>query len=118
MARENEPIKKSRLSIASSFHESSTDISHSTSKGLITKSSSAFLAILACVTIALTIPHLHPQVPSEEIPSVIVTDHTNGTTEASPWTPQRRDNQTIEAALEAAVMGAFLADAASLGVQG
>ena len=118
MARENEPIKKSRLSIASSFHESSSDTSPSTSKGLITKSSTALLGILACVTIALTVPHLYPQVPSEELSSVIVTDHPNGTTEASQWTPRRRANETIEAALEAAVMGAFLADAASLGVQG
>ncbi len=35
-----------------------------------------------------------------------------------PGSEQKRENTTVEAALEAAVMGAFLADAASLGFQG
>ena len=37
---------------------------------------------------------------------------------SGPFSASRRDNTTLEAALEASVMGAYLADAASLGLHG
>ena len=118
MAGQNEPAKKSRLSRASTVYPDSTDTLPRSSKGLIAKSSSAVFGIVACVAIALTLPHLYPHLLSDDGTLELVTDHTNVTTEASACTSQRRDNATIEAALEAAASGAFLADAASLGLQG
>lgn len=118
MAGEYEPAKKSRLSRASTVNADVQDTLPASSRGLSIKSSSAVYGIVACVAIALTVPHFYPQLSFEEGTPETPINHVNVTTKASTCTAQRRDNATIEAALEAAVAGAFLADAASLGLQG
>ena len=118
MAGQTEPARKSRLSRASTVYPDSAETLPRSSKGVFVKSSSAVCGIVACVAIALAVPHLYPHSASDDGTLESVPGHTNVTTEASACTAQRRDNATIEAALEAAVSGAFLADAASLGFQG
>ena len=74
--------------------------------------------MIACVAIALSIPQLYPQLLLETQHSKSLEQYSNETITTSTLTPQRRSNKTIEDAVEAAVMGAFLADAASLGLHG
>lgn len=87
------------------------------------------LGLLACAVLAVLLPRLH-NIPLEVVKDGICNAETAGGHPASDanidrvadWTrrdsQQRKDNATVEATLEAAVMGAFLADAASLGFQG
>lgn len=118
MAGQAEPTRKSRLSRASTVYPDSAETLPRSSEGFYVKSSSAVCGIVACVAIALAVPHLYPHPSSHDDTLEFIPGNTNVTTEASACTAQRRDNATIEAALEAAVSGAFLADAASLGFQG
>ena len=74
--------------------------------------------MLACVVVALSIPQLYTQLLLETQHSDSQGECSNDTLTISTLIPQRRNNRTIEDAVEAAVMGGFLADAASLGLQG
>lgn len=85
--------------------------------------------LLTCAVLAVILPRLHV-IPLrlehfQDINSYNDAQHLAANLSRSdmqeriqPGSEQRRDNATVEAALEAAVMGAFLADAASLGFQG
>ena len=118
MVTEGETLKKSRLSRSSTVSPESTDLPPPKARGIFTSAFSTLLGFAACVTIALTVPHLYPQQPVLDSHSPDVQGHSNNTRASPAFTPQQRSNETIEAALEAAVMGAFLADAASLGLHG
>ena len=89
----------------------------------------AVLGLVVCALLAVVAPHADIlQQPSTEastcsdvnaqlvqqIPALNATQAFEGAISA----PLRRANATLEAALEAAVMGAFVADAASLGLHG
>lgn len=84
------------------------------------------VALVACAVLAVLVPKLH-NVPIM-IPERDSLYHSESGAEdfssaSSPgWTGvdynAYRENATVEAAVEAAVMGAFLADAASVGLQG
>ena len=88
----------------------------------------AISGLAICTLLALVIPNipsLQPEGLSQSSQgAVILPEHeqtANITAKlASPTVSQlqKRDNATLEAALEAAVMGAFLADAAALGLHG
>ena len=118
MGREDRPKGKSRLSRSSSVSAPSIDPPVSTPRSLITSRSGALFGVIACVTIALSIPQLYPPLVLETQQSGSLGKYSNDTITTSTLTPQRRCNKTIEDAVEAAVMGAFLADAASLGLHG
>lgn len=118
MAREERPIGKSRLSRSSSVSAPSTEPPVSTPKCLITSRSGAVFGLIACIAVAISIPQLYPQLLLDTERSGSLGEYSNDTISTSKSTPKRRSNHTIEDAVEAAVMGAFLADAASLGLQG
>ena len=118
MGREERPIGRSRLSRSSSVSAPSIDPPVSSPRCLITSRSGAVFGITACVAIALAIPQLLPQLLLETQHLGSLGKNSNDTITTSTLTSQRRSNKTIEDAVEAAVMGGFLADAASLGLQG
>ena len=118
MGREDRPKGKSRLSRSSSVSAPSIDPPVSTPRSLITSRSGALFGVIACVTIALSIPQLYPPLVLETQQSGSLGKYSNDTITTSTSTPQQRCNKTIEDAVEAAVMGGFLADAASLGLHG
>ena len=90
----------------------------------------AVSGLAVCTLLALLIPNipsLQPHAVWESSPAAVsLSEHeptaaaTNTSTLADLTGSQfqKRDNATIEAALEAAAVGAFLADAAALGLQG
>ena len=118
MGREERSIGKSRLSRSSSVSAPCIDPPVSTSRCLITSRSGAVFGVIACVAIAFSIPQLYPQLLLETQHLGSLGGYSNDTITTPTLTPQRRSNKTIEDAVEAAVMGAFLADAASLGLHG
>ena len=118
MGREERTVGKSRLSRSSSVSAPSIDPPVSTPRCLITSRSGAVFGVIACVAIALSIPQLYPQLLLDTQHPNSLGEYSNETITTSTLTPQRRSNKTIEDAVEAAVMGAFLADAASLGLHG
>ena len=118
MGREERTVGKSRLSRSSSVSAPSIDPPVSTPRCLITSRSGAVFGVIACVAIALSIPQLYPQSLLETQHSKSLGQYSNETITTPTLRPQRRSNKTIEDTFEAAVMGAFLADAASLGLHG
>lgn len=88
----------------------------------------AVSGLAACTLLALLVPNLPSLQPGAVWRSspggVRLSEHeqtANSTSEVAwPTLGQshKRDNATLEAALEAACMGAFLADAAALGLHG
>ena len=85
---------------------------------------SAVIGLVFCVLIAALAPHfefLQPHCSEMSIDAQQLGTIPQSIASAvfgKENAPSRRDNATLEAALEAAVMGAFLADAASLGLHG
>ncbi len=85
--------------------------------------------LLTCAVLAVILPRLHVIPPKlDNFTDVklhsdaqhLAANYSGGEVQEriQPGFEQKRENATVEASLRAAVMGAFLADAASLGFQG
>jgi len=102
---------------------------HANSRTRYVADCAPIVALVACAVLAVLVPKLHnipimiPERDSLSHSESGAEDFRNFSSASSTgWTGVNynaaRENATVEATVEAAVMGAFLADAASVGLQG